>query len=79
MDVLTTAGIHLLLGSCGSLATWIEQVTGTILLFSISNICEVAPLKSVNKSGCFPAQTLQTEAPLQIHILLKGTRKRKEL
>lgn len=46
---------------------------------SISNICEVAPLKSVNKSGCFPAQTLQAEAPLQIHILLKGTRKRKEL
>lgn len=33
MDVLTTAGIHPLLGSCGSLATWIEQVTGTILLF----------------------------------------------
>lgn len=49
------AGIHLLLpGSCDSLATWIEQVCGTIFLHpSRSQI--FAPVKAGDKSGCVPA------------------------
>lgn len=47
-----TAGIHLLLpGSCDSLATWIEQVSGTVMVILVLKY--VAAVKLVTGRGAF--------------------------
>lgn len=47
-----TAGIHLPLpGSCDSLATWIEQVSGTVAGFLVLKY--VATVKLVTSRGAF--------------------------
>lgn len=77
--VLATGKYVLLFGLFGFLTIWIVKVSGTVSLLPTLILGLRLSWKNWTSQGVFQAWTLQTEVPLLIHILLTGTRKRKEL